>query len=106
MRDYAPSPNLLHPLFLNQSLYSMKRPPHLERADALEILAFEEQSYLGLRRFLAFPLCALERFSCLWCRCKVRQRRIGLHSRQMYVWFYDFVGCDDGLARQRWGICK
>ncbi|KAB8246757.1 heterokaryon incompatibility protein-domain-containing protein [Aspergillus flavus] len=43
MRNNPPPPNLLLPPLLNESQQSMKRAPGLERANALQILAFEEE---------------------------------------------------------------
>ncbi|KAB8267889.1 heterokaryon incompatibility protein-domain-containing protein [Aspergillus minisclerotigenes] len=43
MRNNPPPPNLLLPPLLNESQQSMKRAPGFERANALQILAFEEE---------------------------------------------------------------
>jgi hypothetical protein len=54
MRNHTASPDLLLTPLRNESQQSVKRTAGLEGADPLVILAFEEESELGIRRCLAF----------------------------------------------------
>lgn len=92
MRNHPLLPHLLNPIFLDQSQQRMERAPHLERPNALEILALEEQPDLRLRRLLALPLRAFQRFGGLWRGCEVRERRVGLHLRLVDVRLDELVG--------------
>jgi hypothetical protein len=102
MRNHTPPLYTLDPLGipLNQPLHRMKCAPHLERANPLEVLTLEEQLDLRLCRFLPFPWRPLQRIGSLRRRREIRQCRIGLHWREMYMRFDEFVGGDDGVARQ------
>lgn len=61
MRNNPPPPNLLLPPLLNESQQSMKRAPGLERANALQILAFEEEPDGRVRRCLPLVGRSLQR---------------------------------------------
>ncbi|KAB8205093.1 heterokaryon incompatibility protein-domain-containing protein [Aspergillus parasiticus] len=71
MRNNSPPPNLLLPPLLNESQQSMKGAPGLERANALQILAFEEEANGWIRRCLSLAL------SYVWGRSK--------HSQPIYL---------------------
>jgi hypothetical protein len=58
MRNHAASLDLLLTPFCEESQQSVKRTASLEGADALVILAFEEESELGICRCLAFEGCS------------------------------------------------
>ncbi len=59
MCDYSLSLHLFQSFLLDQSLDSMESSAYFERADALEVFAFEEEVHFWFSRVLAFPLCSL-----------------------------------------------
>jgi hypothetical protein len=100
MRDNSRLPHLLQPFLLYQSDHSMKGAPHLERSNALEVLALEEQSHLRLRWVLPLPWRPFQRFGSLRRRSERGQRRVGEHWGAMDVGSDERVGDFDGDARQ------
>ena len=77
MRNNPPSPNLLLAHDLNQPQHSMKRAPRLERPDALQILAFEEEIDLRGRGLLTLVGRSDQRLGCLRGRCDAVERLAG-----------------------------
>lgn len=100
MRHYARPPHLVQPLRLDQPQHRMERASHFERADALEILALEEQPHFGRGRLLPLPWRALQCSGRLGRRCQLGQRRVGQHGRGVDVGFDECVGFFDGGACQ------
>lgn len=67
MRHNPSPPNLLLPLFINNSNQRMKRASGLERAYPLQILAFKPKPNLGVCSFVSFPWCSGQIGRRLWC---------------------------------------
>lgn len=57
MRDDPPSHDFIRTPLLHQTQESVKCPARLERANALQILAFEEKAQLWVSRWLALEWC-------------------------------------------------
>lgn len=98
MRHHAPPPHFLQPLPLDQPAHGVERAARLECADALEVLALEEEFDLRARGRLALPRGAFEGFGRLRRRCEGGERGVGLHGREVDVWLDEGVGGDDGGA--------
>ena len=58
MRDHTPSLDFVRTPLLHQTQESVECPARLERANALQILAFEGKAQLWVRRRLALEWCA------------------------------------------------
>lgn len=100
MCDYSLPLHLLQPLFLNQSRYGMEGSAYFERANALQILALEEELNPRVRGLLALPLCSLQGFGCLTSIGEVGQGGVGQDGRVVDVRFDKGVGGFDRGARQ------
>lgn len=57
MRDDPPSLDFVRTPLLHQTQESMECPARLERANALQILAFEEEAQFGVSGWLALEWC-------------------------------------------------
>jgi hypothetical protein len=108
VRDDSTLAHFILAHFLHEAEDGVECAAHFERADTLEVLAFEKQPDLRLCRFLAFPLRALECFGGLRGRCECGQGRVCEDGRAMDVWFDEGVGSHYGLTRQgtRRRICS
>lgn len=54
MRDNTPPPHLLDAHLVDQPPHGVERAPRLERPDALQVLAFEEEADFRFRRCVLF----------------------------------------------------
>lgn len=97
-------PHLINAPLFDESQHGMESAPHFERADALQILALEEQPERWFRRFLARPLRVFQCCRRLWCGCEVVERRVRKDWRAVDVWFDELVSIFDRCAVQGgWG---
>lgn len=105
MRDHTLLPDFFDAPLLYQPHDSVECAAHLERSDALKVLAFEKEPDFWLRGFLSLPLCTPQRVCSLWRRRKIGERSICQHWSAMDVGFDERVGSFDGSARQGevWG---
>jgi hypothetical protein len=111
MCDDALLPHFINASLLDESQHGMEGAPHLERADALQILAFEKQPERWFRRFLARPLRVLQCCRRLGGGCEPAERRVRQDWRAVDVWLDELVGRFDrcavqgGWRRMRGCIC-
>jgi hypothetical protein len=100
MRNDALPSDLLQAFLLDQAYDGMECAAYFERAYALEVLAFEEELHFRLCRLLSLPLCSLQRFGSLRCRCEVCKGGVGEHWGAVDAGLYERVGGFDRGARQ------
>lgn len=96
VRHDAFPPHLRDALPVYEPPYCMECPAHLEGADALKVLALEEEPEFWFCRLVAFPWGANERVSGLGCGCEGGKCRVGLHGCEVYVRFDELVSGEDG----------
>jgi hypothetical protein len=100
VRDDSTLAHFILAHFFHEAEDGVECAAHFERADALEVFAFEEQPNLRLCRVLAFPLCAIECFGGLRGRCEGGEGRVCEDGRAVDVRFDEGVGSRYGLTRQ------
>ena len=93
---HSPSLYLLLTLLLDQSQECVVRTPRLERAYALQVLAFEMKADLWVCRGLAFEWGPDEGFWGLRGRGDLVEGLAGEERGEVDVWFYEVVGFVDG----------
>lgn len=91
MRNHSSFPYFLFPFLVNEPKQRMESPPDFERANALQILAFEVEPYRWLRGRLAFKRRADQCLRCLRCGCDGIQRSVGEQRSAVDVWLNSFV---------------
>ena len=77
----------------------MERPPHFERANALQILAFEVEPYRRPGGRLSFIRCAGQCLGRLRCGPDTVECSVGEQWSAVDVWLDAFVG----IAHVGWG---
>ena len=100
LRGQAPFSHIFKASLLDQAEHGVECAPHLEGANSLQVLAFEEEPHFRPRRLLPFPFSAFQCFRCLWCRREIVEGRVGENRSGVDMRSDERVGGFDRSASQ------